>query len=297
MGVTECDKCKKRFCNKDSLKNHTEKCTTKVKFEGYYNCQSCSKTFSSMSNLNKHIKNQHMSVDIIKESNNKPIVNNIINNITNNTTNNTNNTINNTTNNITLKPNLTNIITIKPIFVKHGQERIDHITKEFLLKLLDTSSSPRMFVDLMATLYFSEEVPENNNWSLAYPYNAKAAIVFDYETNEFVRTSNENTINEKFSNMIDKIVPLIDEIYEDKENLTRKQHLNILHFYDKECMYNLSEQCPDIYELIRKLAFEQRFIPMKTWKDSGFNGKNLSIDFDKNNKSQYGEIIKPYKTI
>ena len=292
----ECNKCKKRFRTTDLLNKHQSKCyDSNVAHDADYKCKSCSKAFSTSSNLKYHIKTQHMAIDVIKNSNNdKSTINNIINNIST-----TNNTTNNNTNNISINNQTVNnnTINIQPIFVKHGKERVDHITKEFLLKLLDCSSSQRMFVDLMATLYFSEEVPENNNWSLAYPYNDNAAIVFDYETNKFIRTSNEKIIDEKFSNMIDKIIPMIDEIYKDKEKLTRNQYINILHFYDKECMYDLSEQCPDIYELIRKLAYEQRFIPMKTWKKSGFDGKNISLDFNKNDTSQYGEVMKPYKTI
>ena len=301
MGGTECDNCKKRFGSKEVLNNHQQKCVgiNIKKYEDEHKCKSCSKTFSSLSNLKYHMKNQHMAIDTIKEQNGhdgKQIVNNIINNITKNK----NITKIGTQNNININaPSFfKNIINISPSFVKHGDETVDHITKEFLLKLLDNNSSQKMFVDLMATLYFSEEVPENNNWNLAYPYNDSAAITFDYDKNEFKRTSTEQTINEKFSNMIDKIVPMIDEINKDRDKLSRNQQLNIAHFYDKECMYDLSKSCPDIYELIRKLAYEQRSIPMKTWKNDGFDGKHLSISFDKNNKvSQFGEFFEPHKTI
>ena len=295
-----CEKCKKNFKTKEAYDNHSISKCDNITLHAQHQCKSCQKIFSTLSVLNRHIKEKHNSLAIVNiEPNNQSsqpntTTNNIIKNkITNNITNNKTSI---KIGKIVNKP-INNTINIQPIFVKHGQERVDHITKDFLLKLLDCSSSQRMFVDLMATLYFSEEVPENNNWSLAYPYNDNAAIVFDYEKNEFTRMSNEKIIDQKFSNMIDKIVPMIDEIYKDKEKLTRNQYINILHFYDKECMYDLSEQCPDIYELIRKLAYEQRFIPMKTWKKSGFNGKSISIDFDKNDRSQYGEIMKPYKTI
>ena len=278
MGGVSCDICKKTFKTNILLDKHKPSCEAPsfVKYE--QKCLSCSKLFSSQATLIYHVKTQHNKLKTYDEQNNtKQNTNNFTQYITNNITN-----IDIGKIDIGKISNKNTNINIQPVlFVKHGEERIDHITKEFLLKLLDNPSSQKMFIDLMSTLYFSDEVPENNNWTLVYPYNTQAAVVFDYDQNKFVRNSNEQIINDKFSNMIDKIVPMIDEINEDKDNLTRNQQLNIAHFYDKECMYELSKSCPDIYELIRKLAYEKRFTPMKTWKDSGFDGKHLSISFDK----------------
>lgn len=266
MGGVHCEICDKRFKNTSLLTKH--ECKQNVISNNYgYNCNSCSKMFASVSNLKRHIKENHytLAIEPQKKEDNKSI--NITNNINNGTI---NNITNNTTNNITIQPLL---------FVKHGEERIDHITKEFLLKLLNYTSAQKMFVELMGTLYFSSEVPENNNWSLAYPYNNKAAIVYDYDKNKFIRTSTEQIINDKFSNMIDKLVPMIDEINKDRDNLTRMQQINILHFYDKECVYDLSTKYPEIFELIRKLAYEQRYVPMGSWDEQGLNGKHLSLKF------------------
>lgn len=292
--VYVCSKCNKNFKQRELMEEHKLECKGII-INHQLTCPSCSKTFGSSSNLKYHIKKKHYTValDIQKTDEKDPRVKNItnnnninINNTTNNNTTNNNTTNNNITNITNINNNITNIthnndIKIQPLlFVKHGDERIDHITKEFLLKLLNYTSAQRMFVELMANLYFSSEAPENNNWSLAYPYNGKAAIVFDYETNKFIRTSTEDIINQKFSNMIDKLVPMIDEINKDRENLTRMQQINILHFYDKECVYELSKKYPDIYALIQKLAYEQRYVPMKTWKEQGFSGRHLSIKFE-----------------
>jgi hypothetical protein len=266
MGGVFCNHCKKNFRTKELMRKH--QCAFFLnKLEQKIKCNCCSKDFTSSSSLNYHMKTQHYALSTID---NQKI--STTTNIINTTNNITNNTINNNFFN--------NDIKVQPLlFVKHGEERIDHITKDFLLKLLNYTSSQRMFVELMANLYFSSEVPENNNWTLAYPYNDEAAIVYDYDAQKFKRTSNEAVINEKFANMINKLVPMMDEIKKDYDNLTREQQLNLLHFYDKECVYDISNQYPDIYALIHKLAYEQRFVPMTSWKEQGLSGNHLSIKF------------------
>ena len=276
MGGTICDVCKKLFKTIAVYDKHKPRCSPTELSKYEVKCPSCSKLFSCTSSLNYHVKTQHNKLKTYVDPKNSK--DSVTNNFTQNITNITNIDIGK----IDIGKIKNNNINIHPVlFVKHGDERTDHITKEFLLKLLDHPNSHKMFVDLMATLYFSEEVPENNNWTLVYPYNVEGAVVFDYDEDKFVRNSTEHIINKKFSNMMDKIVPMIDDINKDKANLTRTQQLNIWHFYDKECVSDISKQHPDIYELIRKLAYEKRFTPMKTWKESGFNGKHLSLSFDK----------------
>jgi hypothetical protein len=281
-----CEKCKKILKSKSYLQNHMQTCQENVDIlmnERYLlKCtfENCKSEFNSVKTRSQHIKKYHLQSNnndkLLRLENGKPQTVPVTPSLTK--------TVNkyitqNITKNIANIGNINNINIQPLLFVKHGDERTDHITKEFLLKILNYTSSQKMFVDLMATLYFSSEVPENNNWMLAYPYNENAAVVYDENTKQFKRTSTEQIINEKFSNMIDKLVPLIDEIYNSEGELTKAQRLNILHFYDKECVYDLSNKYPDIYNLIRKLAYEQRFIPMTTWKEQGFNGNHLSIKF------------------
>jgi hypothetical protein len=281
MGSHVCKNCKKIYRTKEILDNHLQECAPLPLNKYAYSCKICSKLFTSSSNLKYHIKTQHYQVKPFEPQETIKGVTNNTTSVTNITNNNITNDIKNLTiNNNTFSNKISNNINVQPLlFVKHGEERIDHITKEFLLKLLNYTSSQRMFVDLMATLYFSSEVPENNNWTLAYPYNDKAAIVYDYDAQKFKRTSTEAVINEKFANMINKLVPMMDEIKEDYDNLTKEQKLNLLHFYDKECVYDISNQYPDIYALIHKLAYEQRFVPMTSWKEQGLSGNHLSIKF------------------
>jgi hypothetical protein len=283
MGVYVCTKCKKRYRNKDFLTIHLSQCDGVVPFTyktEKYTCEKCDKIFYSLSTLNRHIRSIHQAIAIFNEPNEgqstQHVTNNITKNITKNITNITDKSIN--IENLSIDKS-TNINIKQLLFAKPGEERIDHITKEFLLKVLNYTSSQRMFVELMEELYFSSEVPENNNWTLAYPYNDKAAVVYDYDAQKFKRTSTEAVINEKFANMINKLVPVMEEIKEDFDNLTKEQQLNIRHFFDKECVYDISVQYPEIYNLVHKLAYEKRFVPMKSWKEQGLSGNHLSLKF------------------
>jgi hypothetical protein len=71
------------------------------------------------------------------------------------------------------------------LFVKPGKEKIDHITKDIILQLLDTHSFTTFCTDLMRLVYFNKNVPQNSNWCIAYPKNGKAGVVFNYDTNQF----------------------------------------------------------------------------------------------------------------
>lgn len=273
-----CSYCKKSLRNKQKLDVHELNCGEKInnymsdKYRITCTFPDCKSEFTSLGNLNKHIKKYHTSFD-------QNISINSTNNVTKNITNNITNNITKNINIGSIKAVSNNDIKIQPLlFVKHGEEKIDHITKEFLLKLLNYASSQKMFFDLMEQFYFSREVPENNNWMLAYPYNDKAAVVYDHDKEKFTRASTEKTINDKFSNMIDKLVGMIDEIREGEE-LTRNQQLNVLHFLDKECVYDLSEQYPEIFGLMHKLGYDKREIPMASWKEQGLDAKHLSIKF------------------
>ena len=168
----------------------------------------------------------------------------------------------------------------KAIFVKCGNETTMQFTKEVLLELLNTKSFISMCTDMTKLLYFNRDAPENCNWCIAYSKNNKAAIVYNYNQNQFERKPTLNVINDRFSNMMDLIQPLIEEIYhEDEINdiLNMDQKKNIMRFYALYGVYDLFEESPDMYESVHTMAFNNKIIPMFYWKRHGLNAKHLSI--------------------
>lgn len=178
---------------------------------------------------------------------------------------------------ISVKNNLNQVL-----IVRHGKERIDHITKEVLLSILNQPSFIKMFTDLASVMYFNKVVPENSNWCIVYPNNLQAGVEYNHDTTQFERKSTVDIIDEKFANMLDLLQPLIEEIYREDELyniLNYQQKINIRHYYGLFGVMQISKESPDIYNAIHNLSYNSRSIAMTSWKEQGLNGKYLSLKF------------------
>lgn len=191
-----------------------------------------------------------------------------------------NNTINPTVNNTTLNPNDKNSKDKKGKFVLPGHEYIGHITKEMILQIFQQKFST-VCVDLMNLIYFNKDVPQNSGWSIAYPKNEMAAVVFNHESGEFERKSTEDIIEDRFANMIELLFPLVRSIQDDVvlyPTLSDMQKGNLVRFLS-HLGYRIATDSPFIYKIIHKLCYEQRKIPMKLWGEYGYKGNHLSLKF------------------
>ena len=287
----ECEKCKKCFnfeCDYERHISMSSNCEI-LSIKSSYECDCCHKAYANKGSLSRHIKTyagkcintveiqrenallkKQIKAEIISELKKGKflsITNNVINNINNTTTNNVNTNIN----------NINNLL-----FVKPGEETVQHITKDVILKLLNMPSFTKICVDLMQDAYFNRKVPKNHNWCLVYPQNEKAAVVFDYNVNKFSRESTSKIINEKFENLMNLLTPVLLEIIEEEDKtgfLNERQKRNLFrikHFCNVD---ELSNESSEIYESIHKLAYNEREIPMKTWDESGLKGNHLSLKF------------------
>ena len=280
----ECQKCGKAFSKKSHYEDHhniSASCV-EIKIElpaieyKKYICNKCETHFSTKGNLVRHLNGNTLckSMYIVKKKLDQVLAKTNANNISIQNTNTQN------IQNIQNTQNIQNIL--QPIFVKGGKENMKHITKEVVLALLNMNSFTWICTSLMQSSYFSRLVPENNNWCLVYPNNENAAVVFDHEKNKFKRDSTENTINEKFRNMMELLIPVLLEIIEEEEatgflNKTQKRNLfRIKHFTNVD---ELSNESTEIYESIHKMAYKEREIPMETWRKNGYKGNHLSLKF------------------
>lgn len=272
----ECEKCGKCFHHISKLQRHNEissNCNTDkaIPEEKYscdeFKCDICKKTFSKLSNYKRHQENngkcgivlavKEEMKDILKTANFGTTINN---------------------HNYNHISNIVNEI----MLARPGKERFDHITKDVMLEILKHPSFKIISLNLVKLFYFNKKVPENSNWTIAYPANKKAAVIYNYDTCDFVRRDTKEIINLKFQNMIDLLQPLIEEIYkedEEKNNLSAIQKRNLTLYYSHFGVDNLYEEAPDIYQAIHELSYEYRSIPMTYWKKLGYTGKHLSIKF------------------
>ena len=275
-----CSNCYKVFKKKYNYERHIMRKTsckieTVLEFDNTllakmtkFECEKCYSTFSTQGNLDRHIKNPPSTCQVIRtvEENLKEL-NKKIDDISPNIIPVINQQINNQ-----------QIIN----FAKPGEEKIDHITKDMILQIMKADNFQDVCKELMKQMYFNNEVPENSGWCIIYPKNENAAMVLDHDSGTFKRENTKKIIDEKFTNMMDKISHLINEIYNDpetREKLSTNQRRNIFQLYNHFGMTHISRDSPMVYKEIHSLAYNIRQIPMDSWKKEGLNAKHLSIKF------------------
>jgi Zinc finger, C2H2 type len=311
----ECHICNVSFSKKYNLQRHLSRGSCKKKpnikllenpilsisledngeKEDIVQCEYCNKLFDKNFRLKRHLLNSKGDCYKIRNESlykKQQILNKCIFNMdtTNNKTINIQNQINNIqTNNIQTTNNITNILNIQPvikqqiILAKHGEETISHITKDVMLEILNIESFPKMCTELMRLLYFNQKVPENRNWTIVYPRNQNAGVEYNHETLRFERKKTYNIIDDKFSNMVNLLFDLVQEISKDdieNNNLSKRQKINV----NKYCMHfgqlDISKTSKEVYKSIHSLAYNSRIEQMKEWGENGHKGSHLSLKFN-----------------
>jgi Zinc finger, C2H2 type len=282
-----CYVCDIPFAKEYTLKRHLSKkiCERSIldinNKKDILKCQYCSKSFESKSKIERHLSNikgkcfklrhgnsiKEKRVYNIQNVDNRQIYNTNIQNIQQQ-----NNTF------IQIQP----IIKEKVVLAKHGEETISHITKEVMLKILDIESFPEMCTELMRLLYFNKEVPENRNWTIVYPKNKNAGVEYNHETKRFERKKTYNIIDDKFSNMVNLLFDLVQEISNEdilNNNLSKRQKININKYGMHFGQWDISKTSKEVYNSIHEFAYNSRIEQMKEWGDSGHQGNHLSLKF------------------
>jgi Zinc finger, C2H2 type len=286
-----CNICKKEFHKKFNLERHESINTCHegnkmIKYNDNLKCDFCNKVFDRQFNLDRHLSSKRGDCYKIRKEKEKSLIINNNNQTINQTINNNQTYINNNIQNI---QNIQNIIQLQPvikekvILAKHGEETISHITKEVMLEILSIESFPKMCTELMRLLYFNKEVPENRNWTIVYPKNQNAGIEFNHETLRFERKKTYNIIDDKFSNMVNLLFDLVQEISRDdieNDHLSKRQKINV----NKYCMHfgqlDISKTSKEVYKSIHEFAYNSRIEQMKEWGESGHKGNHLSLKFN-----------------
>jgi hypothetical protein len=290
MGDFVCHKCKTKFNSQTKYDEHMLKCRDLLSsFNNYIiKCHVCGSEFVKKSNLQTHLTKYHpgmenANLDIKKTkylalTNDTNSIANVTNNITNNTVNNTANIGNiNNINNIQIQP------IIQPMFVKQGEEKVSHITKNHLLAIYSNLDRDKMYTDLIMAFYLDEEAPENHNWGIMYPKNENAAVIYDYDQNELIRASTQVTINNRLGNMINTIIKLNEKMglykKENWDKLQKVQKRNLSHMHGLEDHQTIICEEKELYKKVHELAYMNRHIPKKTWGEMGLKGNHLSLKF------------------
>jgi hypothetical protein len=150
-----CSKCNKIYKTLRHLKSHELKC----KRVDNLTCPRCMISFTHRNNKNRHIKENKCKARSIIHAR-TPNIQNITNN---------NNIINNTTN------NTQNNIQNKIIINNFGSERIDHISHDEIMKILQSGTNTVPLY--IKKKHFDKNFPENNN--IKYSNDNKCQVLED----------------------------------------------------------------------------------------------------------------------
>jgi uncharacterized C2H2 Zn-finger protein len=276
MKIFKCEKCEKCFNKKYDYETHLNKkksCVEDLKIVNYkqslvensIHCEFCNQCFKSNRDLIRHLNSKNTCFSNRTDNKFKKAYIETLNLYNNNIG----------------KLEVNN--KIKPVkFRKRGKERVDHITRDVVLELFKNQKFILICEELMKLIYFNEKVPENSSWSIAYPKNDTAGVVYNDDDDDFERRSTKQIVEDKFSNMINLLVPVMQSIHKDVEfyeTLSDIQQVNMVNFFYHLGMYQISKESPDVYEAMHKLCYAQRKIPMKLWSEQGYSGSHLSLKF------------------
>lgn len=262
-----CNRCGKCFDRKYHYTRHLERKTpckiVNITQNSKFKCNYCYKPFTTKYNLERHevtnlrcmqLKNQMMlenmnnQLNEMKDKMEQPTTT-IINN----------NTVNNVNINLQLS--------------KPGQELIDHITDEELLSILENDFST-VVNELMRLIYFNKNVPQNNNWCVAYLNNDYGALHYNNETDLIERLRTQNAINSYFQNMIQLLADRMNDLMK-RNDLSSVQLKNINSYY-----HYVGADSPNSYDYnnIKMLAYNNRAFPVETWDSIGLEGEHKYLN-------------------
>ena len=171
--------------------------------------------------------------------------------------------------------NIQNINNIKIVIVKRGEERIDHITEEKLLKILDQDFNSAMR-ELMRLIYFNKDVPENSHWCVLYPNQEYGALQYNCDTEIIERWVTDQILIKNFDNMLSLLSEKMDAISR-CPNLNINQKHNVNKFFHHFGLDDFSVESPEGLNYMKMTAYNNRFFPIKMWKQMGIMGEHNNL--------------------
>ena len=234
----KCDFCKKKYKSKKGYKNH--------KCKHFY--KKIDKEKGNEELKDKDFEELMVQNELLKKIITAPpsVVNNNITNIQNNNQ---------------------HLYLVNNNFSLFGEEKVNHITKEMFLKILNQTDINDVYSDLLRLIYFNKEVPQNNRWCVLYAKEEFGALQYNKKTDKIERWVTEEVVDRNFEMMINSIQPMMDGLQESELNTVQKRNLNILY-----CHYGrkrISQYEPHNFRKIKMLAFNNKDTPLKLWLKKG----------------------------
>ena len=142
-----------------------------------------------------------------------------------------------------------------------GKERLDHIDKNLMMKILNAKTFPKSMGKLIASIYFHPKAPENYKWCVTDITAATGALQYSSETGTLYLSNTNETISKNVKNVMFGVTDVLTELSRSK-SFNDNQAINyskIVNLMGNE----LSDSC--IHE-IKETAYQHRHFPRTAWK-------------------------------
>jgi hypothetical protein len=273
-----CSKCNKQFSRQDNFRRHTTVCNGNTNF---LECKYCNKFFNHPSSKYRHQKTcpsqftmllntqpQTQQNQVVPTHANNVIASQTANNINNGTVNNANNTLNN-------NGTINNAVHIH--FNNLGQEKMDHISPEFIEKCIRMNSHISI-CEMFDKVHKNPEIPENHNIRIV---SKRQELMHVFKNDRWTLQDKNATLDE----ITDIYITLLRTFYLNNEDLKQEDldkhefalHRKLTEIQAKKPFKNHSDLRKRLFSSIMDMGIlngcrvEMKLVPLEMEMDMDMN--------------------------
>ena len=146
-------------------------------------------------------------------------------------------------------------------FSKPAKERLDHITKDMMLDILNHDNLNDTLSDLTRSIYFHPKAPENWKWCVIDLHSQNGALEYNHETNTLIRKNTTNVIRKNLENIMFPVTDLLEELRRTR-NFNKPQAINCSRLINQLG----NEFTSDQINSVKQSAYAGRNFPKALWE-------------------------------
>ena len=145
------------------------------------------------------------------------------------------------------------------------KERLDHITSEQMLCILDQEDFSNSIADLVQAISFNPRAPENMTWCIGDKSSELGAIEYNSETKMLLRDTPTNVISKNLQNILFPVTDIFKEL-ELNTTFNAQQNKNSDKYFD---MLGQETYKKEYINSIKNVAYEKRGLCKALWDHLG----------------------------
>ena len=146
----------------------------------------------------------------------------------------------------------------------NGNERLDHISDDMMLGVLEHEDFDDSLKNLVGMIYFNPNAPQNYCWCVMDTNAVYGAIEYNHETNLLEKSETVDVINKSVNNVMFRVTDILNKL-ETNHPLNKRQVSNC------NRMFNLLGTDLNTNQItkIKEIAYEEKDLPKSVWKSLG----------------------------